>query len=160
VAIQDRYPEDVAHCFGCGRENAHGHQLKSYVEGDEVVARFRPAEGQISLPGFVYGGLIASLVDCHSMATAAAAFERERGSDPDGAVPRFVTASLTVEYLRPTPAGVELELRARAVEVGERKVVVEALVTAAGETTARGRTLAVRMPASMAGRAPGATGAP
>lgn len=160
LAIQDRYPEDVAHCFGCGRLNGQGHQIKSFVEGEEVVARFRPSGEQVSLPGFVYGGLIASLVDCHSMATAAAAFERERGADPDGAVPRFVTAALTVEYLRPTPAGVELELRARAVEVGERKVVVEAVVTAGGEPTARGRTVAVRMPASMAGRVPGATGAP
>ena len=84
------------------------------------------------------------------MATAAAAFESEGGLDPDGSVPRFVTGSLRIDYLKPTPAGRELELRARAVELGERKVVVEGTLAADGEVTARGRAVAVRMPTTMA----------
>jgi len=80
-AIQDLYPDDFAHCFGCGRHNPHGHQLKSFVRGEEVVAHFTPSEHHIAVPGFVYGGLLASLVDCHAMATAAAASEHAQGGD-------------------------------------------------------------------------------
>src|SRR5687767_2958363 len=65
TAIQDLYPDDFAHCFGCGRSNSSGHQLKSFSEGDEVVAHFTPEPHQMAVPGFVYGGLLASLVDCH-----------------------------------------------------------------------------------------------
>ncbi len=63
-----------------------------------------------------------------------------------GPAPRFVTASLKVEYLKPTPPDPELEVRARAVEVGERKVVVHATVSADGAVTATGEVVAVRMP--------------
>jgi acyl-coenzyme A thioesterase PaaI-like protein len=149
-AVQDFYPDDVAHCYGCGRLNRHGLQLKSRREGDETVARFVPRAEHTAIPGFVYGGLIASLIDCHAMGTAAAAAERAEGRDiGDGPAPRFVTASLRVEYLAPTPLGPELEVRARAVEVGARKVKVEATVAAAGVVTARGEVVAVRMPVSM-----------
>jgi uncharacterized protein (TIGR00369 family) len=150
-AVQDFYPDDFAHCYGCGRLNRHGLQLKTRWDGDETVARFTPRAEHVAIPGFVYGGLIASLIDCHAMGTAAAALERAAGREiGDASAPRFVTASLRVEYLKPTPLGPELEVRARAVEVGERKVVVHATVTAAGRVTATGEVVAVRMPASMA----------
>lgn len=149
-AVQDFYPDDFAHCYGCGRLNAHGLQLKSRWEGDEVVARFTPRAEHIAIPGFVYGGLIASLVDCHSMGTAAAAVERQAGrAIGDAPAPRFVTGSLKVEYLKPTPLGPELEVRARPVEIGARKVVVHATIAAGGVVTARGEVVAVRMPDSM-----------
>src|SRR5262249_43750895 len=112
LAIQDLYPDDVAHCFGCGRNNPQGYHLKSFVEGSEVVARFVPAWHHISIPGFVYGGLLASLADCHAMATAAAAAELAAGRRlGEGPTPRFVTAALRVDYLKPTPLGIELEIR-------------------------------------------------
>ena len=145
-AIQDLYADDFAHCFGCGRSNAAGHRLKSFVEGDEVVARFTPKPEHISVPGFVYGGLLASLIDCHAMATAAAFAEREAGTDT---VPRFVTAALRVDYLKPTPLGTELEIRSRVVEKSEKKAVVSVAVTAAGIQTVRGEVVAVRMPKTM-----------
>jgi acyl-coenzyme A thioesterase PaaI-like protein len=149
-AIQDFYPEDFAHCYGCGRLNPDGLQLKSRWEGDDMVARFTPRPTQIALPGFVYGGLIASLIDCHAMGTAAATAERAAGRDVGaGPAPRFVTAMLRVDYLKPTPLGPELEIRARAVERSERKVRVSATVSAAGVVTARGEAVAVRMPATM-----------
>lgn len=149
-AIQDFYPDDFAHCYGCGRLNAHGLQIKSRWEGDEVVARFSPRPEHIAIPGFVYGGLIASLVDCHAMGTAAAAVERKAGREIGaGPAPRFVTGSLKVDYLKPTPLGPELEIRARPVEIGERKVIVHATVSAAGVVTARGEVVAVRMPETM-----------
>jgi acyl-coenzyme A thioesterase PaaI-like protein len=149
-AIQDLYPDDFAHCYGCGRNNPAGHQLKSFVEGDEVVAHFTPPAHQIAVPGFVYGGLLASLVDCHAMATAAAdtavAAGREVGQ---GQLPRFVTAALRVEYLRPTPLGTVLEIRGRVTERSEKKAVVALSVTAAGIPTVRGEAVAVRMPKTM-----------
>ena len=149
-AIQDLYPDDFAHCFGCGRSNPHGHHIKSYVEGDETVARFTPRADQVAIPGFVYGGLIASLIDCHAIATASAAAEIAAGrSIGDGPAPRFVTGSLRVDYLAPTPLGPELELRSRVRERNERKAVVEVSLSAAGTVTARGEVVAVRMPSTM-----------
>ena len=72
-AIQDFYPDDLSHCYGCGRLNDKGHQLKTRWDGDETVSVFEPWPEHIAIPGYVYGGLIASLVDCHGTGTAAAA---------------------------------------------------------------------------------------
>jgi acyl-coenzyme A thioesterase PaaI-like protein len=150
TALQDHYPDDVAHCYGCGRLNPLGLHLRTRWDGDETVARFTPRPEHTAMPGFVYGGLIASLIDCHAMGTAAAASERAQGREIGAApAPRFVTASIRVDYLAPTPHGPELEVRARAVEVGARKVLVHATVSAGGVVTARGEVVAVRMPASM-----------
>lgn len=149
-AVQDHYPDDVAHCYGCGRLNDSGIQLKSYEVGDETVARYTPRPEHTSVPGFVYGGLIASLIDCHSMATAAIAAIKHVGRQVgDGPAPRFVTGALNVQYLKPTPIGEELEVRGRVKEMGERKCVVEATLSANGVVTARGDVVAVRMPDTM-----------
>lgn len=149
-AIQDFYPDDTAHCFGCGRLNPRGHRLRTVQEGDEMVSRFTPEAFHTAIPGYVYGGLIASLLDCHGTGTAAIAAARAEGREiGEGPAPRFVTASLRVDYLRPTPLGPELVVRGRPREVGERKVVVEATLSARGEVCARGEVVAVRMPESM-----------
>lgn len=158
-AIQDFYPDDFATCYGCGRLNAHGLHVRSAWDGDETRARFTPRAEHMAMPGFVYGGLIASLIDCHAMGTAAAAAERAEGREiGDAPAPRFVTASLHVDYLKPTPLGPELELRARVTEAGPRKAVVAVTVAARGVITARGQVVAVRIPASMA--RPDSAGAP
>ncbi len=152
-AVQDFYPEDFAHCYGCGRLNPSGLQLKTRWEGEETVARFTPRPEHVAIPGFVYGGLIASLIDCHAMGTAAAAVERAAGREiGDGPAPRFVTGSLKVDYLKPTPLGPSLEVRARAVEVGERKVRIAASLSAEGVVTAKGEVVAVRLPETMSRR--------
>jgi len=149
-AVQDHYPDDFAHCYGCGRLNARGLHVRTTWDGDETVARFTPRAEHVALPGFVYGGLIASLIDCHAIGTAAAFVERAAGrSLGDAPAPRFVTGTLTVQYLKPTPLGPELELRARATEVGARTVTVDVTLAAAGVVTARGTVVAVRMPDSM-----------
>lgn len=157
-AIQDSYPEDTAHCYGCGRLNPEGHQLKTRWEGDGTVARFTPEPYHTAIPGYVYGGLIASLIDCHGTGTAAAAVLRagRREAPPAGGespggdeVPRFVTGRLRVDFVRPTPLGPELVVRGTVREMGERKVVVDATVEAEGEICARGEVVAVRMPESM-----------
>ena len=149
-AIQDFYPDDLSHCYGCGRLNADGLQLKSMWDGEETVAYFTPRPYHTAIPGFVYGGLIASLIDCHGTGTAAAAGYRAEGRALDSAPPlRYVTASLHVDYLRPTPHGPTLELRGRVKEVKGRKVVVGVLLAADGVTCARGEVVAVQMPETM-----------
>jgi acyl-coenzyme A thioesterase PaaI-like protein len=109
----------------------------------------------MAVPGFVYGGLIASLIDCHAMGTAAAATLRAAGQDiGQTSSPRFVTASLRVDFVKPTPLGPELVIRGRARETGARKVIVEATVSVGDTVTARGEAVAVRMPATMAAGVP------
>ena len=146
-AFQDHYPESVAHCYGCGRLNAHGHQIKTVWDGDETVTRFTPQPYHMSVPGFAYGGLIASLIDCHSTGTAAAAMYRQAGRDLD-TLPafRFVTGSLHVDYLAPTPIDAVLELRARVKEIKGRKVTLDVRLSAKGVLCARGEVVTVQMP--------------
>lgn len=146
-AFQDYYPDQLAHCYGCGRLNEQGLQLKSFWDGDETVARFRPRPYHTAIPGYVYGGLIASLIDCHGTGTAAAAAYRAEGREMSTQPPfRFVTASLHVDYRRPTPMGVELEVRGWVKEIKGRKVVVGATVSAGGQICAEGEVVAVQMP--------------
>lgn len=145
-AFQDYYPDHLSYCYGCGRLNEQGLQIKSYWDGDETLCRFEPKPYHIAIPGWVYGGLIASLIDCHGTGTAAAfayrAEGREMGTEPYF---RFVTASLHVKYLRPTLLGIPLEVRAYAKEVKERKIVVDVRVLAQGEVCVRGEVVAVRI---------------
>ena len=149
-AIQDCYPPEAAWCYGCGRLNEDGFHLRTFLDGDETVTRFTPHPYHIALPGSVYGGLIASVIDCHSTGTAAWAAMRAEGSDPATVpAPRFVTAALHVDYVRPTPMGEELQVRGRVKEMTERKVIVLSELWAAGELCARGEVVAVRVrPAS------------
>lgn len=146
-AFQDYYPDQLSYCYGCGRLNEHGHQIKSYWDGDETVCVFQPKPYHTAIPGYVYGGLIASLIDCHSTGTAAAAAYREQGRPMDSDPPlRFLTASLHVDYLRPTPITGPLEVRGRVKEIKGRKVVVTTTLYAGGEVCARGEVVAVQMP--------------
>lgn len=146
-AFQDYYPDYSSHCYGCGRLNHAGLQIKSYWDGEETVCRFDPKPYHTAIPGFVYGGLIASLIDCHSTGTAAAAACRAEGRAMDTNPPlRFLTAALHVDYLRPTPIDGPLEVRARVKEIKGRKVVVSSQLLAGGQVCARGEVVAVQVP--------------
>jgi acyl-coenzyme A thioesterase PaaI-like protein len=146
-AFQDYYPDDLSYCYGCGRLNEHGLQIKSFWDGDETVCLFQPRPYHTAVPGYVYGGLIASLIDCHSTGTAAAAAYRHEGRAMDSLpARRFLTAALHVDYLRPTPIDTTLEIRARIKEIKGRKVVVESTLSARGEICARGEVVAVQLP--------------
>ena len=153
LAFQDYYPEQLAHCYGCGRLNEHGLQIKSRWDPEnpeESVAIVTPRPYHTAVPGYVYGGLIASLIDCHGTGTAAAAAYRQAGREMDTEPPfRFLTASLHVDYLKPTPMGPALELRGRVSQVKDRKVVVDITVSADGVVTAKGQVVAVQVPQAM-----------
>ena len=146
-AFQDYYHDDYSHCYGCGRLNEQGHQIKSYWDGNETVCRFLPKEHYSGgKKDILYGGLIASLIDCHGAATAAAAKARELGIiEKKGEMPRFVTASLKVDYLAPTPVNIELELRGIIKEISGRKVTVEVNLLAEQKVCAKGELLFIQL---------------
>jgi len=147
-AFQDYYPDNFSHCYGCGKKNEHGHHLKSFWDGDTTVARFTPERYHTGgIPGYAYGGIVASLLDCHGTGSASAAAFKAEGRDMGTEPPiRFVTASLKVDYLKPTPLGVELEIRGEILEVKGRKVTLNLSLIANGVICAKGYMIAVRLP--------------
>ncbi|WKZ69423.1 MAG: PaaI family thioesterase [Melioribacteraceae bacterium] len=147
LAFQDFYPDDVAHCYGCGKLNDRGHQIKTYWDGEETVTRFTPKDYHTAIPGFVYGGLIASLIDCHGTGSAAAAMYKHENREMDTDPPlRFVTAQLNVTYLKPTPLGPELILKGKIREVKGKKVIVDVELFADEQLCAKGEVIAVKIP--------------
>jgi acyl-coenzyme A thioesterase PaaI-like protein len=150
-SFQDYYPDNLSYCYGCGRLNEHGLHIQSFWDGDEAVCTFVPKPFHLAVPGFVYGGLIASLIDCHCIGTASAAAYRAANDSMSTDPPRrFVTASLHVNYLHPTPIGMQLEIRSRVKETKGRKIVVSATLSVNGEICADGEVVAVQMPDQMA----------
>ena len=147
----DRPLQDVlkVRCFGCGSLNEHGLQIKSRWVGDELVCRWRAEPFHIGYPGTVYGGTIASIVDCHSIWTALAEHCREVGHDLELGAPPFayVTGKLTVSYLKPAAIDAEIALHAKVVKKGERTTVVDCRVMQGGIECATGEVVAVRVAA-------------
>ena len=147
LAIQDQIPHN--HCWGCGTENPRGLRIKSYVEGDEAVCTFQPSPDHMAGPTHVvYGGIIAAVVDCHTVCTAIADVYRVAGQ-PIGTEPHrwCVTASLKLDYLAPTPIDQPMELRARVRETKGRKRVVDCTVRSGGREVVRAEVVAVEVPA-------------
>lgn len=143
-AVQDLYPDDVAWCYGCGRLNDKGLHVRTFARGDEWVASVVPRPEHTAIPGYVYGGLIASAIDCQSTGVAAGAAHAAAGGE--GPAPRFLTGTLKVEYLLPTPIDAPMDLVSRVLERKERKVVVATELFSKGLLCARGEAVAIRMP--------------
>ena len=151
-ALQDFYPDDWSYCYGCGRLNDQGLHIKSYwiKETEESVCHFKPKPHHLAIPCFVYGGLIASLIDCHATGSAIAAGYQAEGRELGTNPPlRYVTASIHVDYLKPTPINTVLELRGKVKEVKGRKVVVFVTLSANQEVCAQGEVVTVQIPESM-----------
>ena len=144
-AFQDQIGDN--HCWGCGPTNARGLRIKSYWSGDESVCTWQPNEYHMAGPPHVLnGGIIASIIDCHCICTAiAVAYKAE--SRPIGSGPPiwYVTASLQVTYLLPTPVSGPVVLSARVKERGERKTVLTCSVSSGEEERASGELVAVRV---------------
>lgn len=149
-AIQDEYGEDFAWCYGCGRLNEEGHQFRTGWQGEETVTVYEPKPEHTAIPGFVYGGLIASLVDCHGTGSASLALHRKNGFEPgDGEpAPRFVTGSLHVDFKKPTPKGVLLKAIGKVEEIHPKKFKVAVEVFAGDTVCATGEVVAVVMPST------------
>lgn len=141
LAMQDIAP---VHCFGCGALNEQGFQIKSFWSGEEVVCAWRAQPFHIGHPGYLYGGILAAVVDCHCIWTASAHAHREAGVEMGADVAfKYVTASLKVDYRKPIPIDRPIELRARLAERGERKVRVHCVVLRDGVLSAEAELIAV-----------------
>jgi acyl-coenzyme A thioesterase PaaI-like protein len=146
-ALQDVWPN--ATCFGCGPSNPHGLHIKSYWsdDGQEVICSFHPqAYHNAGFENVMYGGMVASLCDCHSVWTAIAATYRKEGRE-HGSTPiiSYVTGNLNVSYLAPTPLDQPLLLRAHIEEIAGRKAKITCAVYAGEVKTAEARVLAIRV---------------
>ena len=150
LPVQDFYTGESAVCYGCGRLNEHGLHVKSYWENGKSVCTFQPKPYNTAITGLVYGGLLASLIDCHSTGTAALVMYdhqgRKPGTDPEL---RFVTASLLVNYLKPTPIDGPLVIKSYAKEIGKRKVIVVSELFAKEVLCVTGEVVAVIAPDSL-----------
>jgi acyl-coenzyme A thioesterase PaaI-like protein len=148
VAVQDQLRDNF--CFGCGADNPDGLQLKSWWDGDDLVAEWTPHPEHAAGPRHILnGGIIATLLDCQSVCTAITSAyrreDREISSDPEI---WCATASMTVEYLRPAPLAAVVSLTAREVEHDERNATVECVLASEGKERARASVRAVRVPDS------------
>ena len=131
-SVQERYaPENI--CFGCGPANPKGLRIRSFEDGDDLVAEWTPEPHHEAFPGALNGGIVGALLDCHSNWCAALHLMKRRGLD---ALPSTVTAEYTVKMLAPTPSGGPVRLRAHVVESTDRKAVVEATLESGGKVTA------------------------
>ena len=141
-SLQERYAP-ASTCFGCGPANAKGLRIRSFVEGDEVVAEWRPEPHHEAFPGVLNGGIVGALLDCHS--NWAAAHHLMRAIDAEH-VPPCVTAEYAVKMRKPTPTAGVLRLEATVVESGADRATVEATLSADGVVTAtcRGTFVAVK----------------
>ena len=137
-SLQERYAPD-GRCFGCGPANSQGLRIRSYPaqdDAEEVVADWTPSPNHEAFDGVLNGGIIGTLLDCHSNWTATHHLMRQRGADRP---PTTVTLDYAVRMRRPTPSSGPVHLSARVVESGEDRATVEATLAAGGEITATGR---------------------
>ncbi|HYI11472.1 MAG TPA: PaaI family thioesterase [Thermoanaerobaculia bacterium] len=140
-SLQETYAP-TNRCFGCGPANEKGLQIRSFEEGDTLVCDWTPEPHHLAFGNIVNGGILGSLLDCHSNWTAAHHLMKKRGA---AELPPTVTADFHVTLKRPTPLDATLHLKAHAVESTDDRVVVEATVEANGKVTAtcRGTFVAV-----------------
>lgn len=151
-AIQDQLAVEN-HCYGCGPHNPDGLQIKSYWDGDETICTFTPRAAHTAGPRHVLnGGVIATIIDCHCICTAIAAVQRAENR-PFHSEPHIwcVTASLHIDYLKPTPIEGPVILRARIAGIEGKKIAVTCTLLADGVERARANVLAVRVASSWRG---------
>ncbi len=145
LSLQERFAPE-GHCFGCGPANAKGLRIRSFpsdTDADEIVADWTPSPHHEAFDGILNGGIIGTLLDCHSNWTATTHLMRRRGADRP---PTTVTLDYAVRMRRPTPSSGPIHLAGRVVESGDDRATVEATLTAGGEVTAtcRGTFVAVK----------------
>ena len=108
LSLQEKYAPDNA-CWGCGPANPEGLRIRSFAEGDAVVAEWQPEQKYEAFPGVLNGGIIGTLLDCHCNWTAAYYLMKQSGADR---IPCTVTADYAIKLLRPTPTGEPVHLSA------------------------------------------------
>ena len=143
VSLQERYAPE-GRCFGCGPANDRGLRIQSFEAGDgTVVPEWQARPEHEAFGGYVNGGILGTLIDCHSNWTAIAGF---LARDGDAAAPSTVTSEMSIRYRRPTPSGEPLRLIGRVVEIGDDRATVETEVRSGDQVTATGRATFVKVP--------------
>ncbi len=135
LSIQETLYPDLT-CFGCGHANPDGFHLRSYRDGDVTVATFTPGAEHDNGFGFLNGGVITTVLDCHGAAVVMWEAHRRAWTAAEGAPVPFITAGFDVRFLRPTPLGPPLSLRAEPVDVAETAIVVRAELVHDGKVRA------------------------
>ena len=142
--FQDHMPGNI--CFGCGKDNHEGLQIKSYWEGDTAVCIWNSEEKYQGWKGVLYGGVLASLIDCHSMCTAMAAQYRHEGRSLDTEpIYRYATGTLTVKYLKPTLNNYPVILRAKATIHSPKKIEIDCQAYSNDELTAEAKVIGIKV---------------
>lgn len=145
-AIQDLFPEDGTRCFGCGKNNEKGLQIKTFCEEGECVCTFKPEPHHIAYPEIGCGGIISTILDCHSINTAMfvayKAQNRDVGSKPDMI---YATKSMTVNFLKPAPMKEVWVFKAKVTRFSERRIDIECKVYANEVEFANGTVIAAKI---------------
>jgi acyl-coenzyme A thioesterase PaaI-like protein len=128
LSIQEALFPDLT-CFGCGHANPDGFHLRSYRDGDRTVATFTPRPEHDNGFGFLNGGIITTVLDCHTAAVVMWEADQRGWKAEKGATVPFITAGLEVKFLRPTPLGPALSLHAKPEWISESEIVVNAEIT-------------------------------
>jgi acyl-coenzyme A thioesterase PaaI-like protein len=141
-SLQETYAPQNA-CFGCGPANEKGLRIRSFVLGEEVIAEWTPQPHHEAFPGVLNGGIIGSLLDCHSNWAATWHLMQKAGATHP---PCTVTADYAIKLLRPTPSNGPVQLTATIAESTEDRAVVDAKLMAGGKLCAvcRGTFVAVK----------------
>jgi len=132
TSLQDQFAFHNV-CFGCGPANRQGLRIKSFVEGDEVVATWMPEPHHHAFEGVLNGGIIGALLDCHSNWTATYYLMKAQGLDTP---PCTVTSEFHVKLRRPTPMNGPVTLRARVAQLGVDRATIDATLEAEGKLCA------------------------
>ena len=141
--IQDQWPEEATFCWGCGKNNEHGLQLKSYWKDDETVATWKPKEHHLAFPGILNGGIIATIIDCHGTGTTNAAAHKDADAGEEHFM--YVTSGISIRYLRPTPLNHPVEIRGRVTANDGRKITVSCELFSEGVKCVEGDVHTVRV---------------
>ena len=150
IAFQDESFCKNNHCWICGNDNSNGLYIKSRWDGDESICEWEPKEFHTAgWPSVLNGGIISGIMDCHCLCTVIAEYYRD-STPKERASPQywFATGSLKVDFLRPTPIDKPVQLRAKIVEMHEKKAMVTCSLFSEKLECARGKVLAVRVPAA------------
>ncbi len=141
-SIQETWPDEGTYCWGCGRNNEHGLQLKSYWDEDVTVASWTPKEHHLAFPGVLNGGIISTIIDCHGTGTANAYHHRAEGTSGHY---MHVTASLRINFLRPTPLNRPVTLKAKVRETDGKRTVVDCDLYSGETLCVQGEIVTVRV---------------
>ena len=148
IAIQDRYGERFQHCWGCGPKNDLGLHLKTYpsIDGKSCISRIKLENAYTAgVPSNVFGGMIATIFDCHGTASAAWFAHHQKGLEltKSTVIGRFITAHLEIDYLSPSPIEDEIVVTSTLEELGERKAIIAMEMTVATKVRAKAKMVAV-----------------